>query len=198
MVGTIPLMVHGSTTARRYALLALYSASHALGAVVVGSTIAALGYFAMPHAVNNTRLLCFGILCFIFSLHEMRILRLPLPQFKRQVPKRWRRLPAAEGVCLYGALLGVGIGTRISSASYYAVLLWVLLAAPASQGLVAMVVFGLARAVPICFVSLFYRDRKADDLMCYLLGQTRFLHVLNGAVLLFVGVLLCKPWPGLP
>jgi cytochrome c biogenesis protein CcdA len=156
MAGTIGPMVHGTRIHNKVAMAMLFASAHLLGGAAVGVTIAAMGRWLLPAVLRTSRgeaLVC-SIGCLLFSLHEIRIIKLPLPQFRQQVPKRWRRL-GARGVFLYGSALGAGIGTRIVSASFYVVLIGVFFSGNVAFGTIAMLTYGLSRGLPIAISALF-------------------------------------------
>jgi methylamine dehydrogenase accessory protein MauD len=83
-------------------------------------------------------------------------------QRRAQVPAGWRGRFAPEVTStLYGAILGVGILTSISFASFHVLLLWTLLSGDVRSGAVMFGVFGLARAAPPVLLSPFLSDRQS-------------------------------------
>lgn len=190
MVGTIGPMVYGRTVFKRYTLLAVYTAAHMVGALAVGVPVALIG-IAMPDSLLARNSSTFAACCLLLSLREWGVIRLPLPQSKRQVPKRWRCWPTL-GILMYGGVLGAGIGTRITTASYYALLVGVMLSRDWRDAAIAMATFGLARAVPICILATMQFE-DAARYAAAVMDVRELIHVANGALLLSLGV-VCEPW----
>jgi len=80
-----------------------------------------------------------------------------VPSSRRQVDERWltRYRGWVYGVA-FGAQLGVGVVTVVTTATVYAWMIGCVLAGAASSGAVVGVAFGLARSVPLLLVA---RDR---------------------------------------
>jgi cytochrome c biogenesis protein CcdA len=195
MVGTIGPMVYGKTFAGRSLRVAVYAGASVFGAAVVGASIGLIGKSVRAveaSRMQNLSLACFSLCCFFLSLHELRLISLPLPQFPRQVPKTWRRL-STLGICLYGSILGAGIGTRIPTSSYYALIVGIFLMGRIWYGTVAMIVFGLARAMPICIFAAM-EIQQAEESLTSLFKIQELVHIVNGALLLWVGILLSSGW----
>jgi hypothetical protein len=77
-----------------------------------------------------------------------------VPQIRRQVPERWRRvMPLSAAAALYGLLLGLGFTTFVLTLAVWALAgVSVALGAPA-LGLAIGVGFGLGRALPVVVMA---------------------------------------------
>jgi len=190
MVGTIGPMVHGRAKGSKAAMVMLFWGSHSLGGGVVGATLALMGHWLLPDALRTSRLqtVVFIIGCLLFSIYEARIIKLPLPQFKWQVPKRWRRF-AGRGVVLYGSILGAGIGTRIVNTGFYVVLISVFLGGNVLFGTFVMVTYGLARGLPVTILA-FVPPARTMTFMIPVLAAQQLVNLANSAILAYLGVLL--------
>jgi hypothetical protein len=190
MAGTIGPMVHGEPALVKCSLFALYAAAHGLSGAIAGSSIALIGTALIlgPLKIQSQSIVLFSVFCIVLSLHEWRFIRLPLPQLERQVPKRWSRL-SGYGMVFYEAVLGAGIGTRISTATYYALLLGVLLSGRVMNGTVAMAAFGLARAFPVCVLAAL-RLRDTDKYLSILMNGKEVMHLVNAVLLVTLGMLI--------
>ncbi|HSC73664.1 MAG TPA: hypothetical protein VLB89_05820 [Gaiellaceae bacterium] len=124
----------------------------ALGAVAGGTAafgaLAALGGLVDAHGLALVAVL--GVAAAIADVRGRPI----VPQIRRQVPERWRRvLPLPVATLLYGVLLGLGFTTFV-----YAVALWALagiafvVASPQTGALMGLA-FGVGRALPICMLA---------------------------------------------
>ena len=192
MVGTIGPMVHGKRKLGKVAIPMLFAFGHSVGGAALGATTAMMGRLLLPGVVRTNRnetLIC-SIGCLLLAFHEMRIIKLPLPQFRRQVPKRWRRL-GGRGAFLYGSALGAGIGTRIVSSSFYVVMAGVFLIGDITFGIVAMTTYGLARGLPIAITALFPLT-VVDASLGPLLTIPEVVNLASAAILAHVGVFLWR------
>jgi hypothetical protein len=124
MAGTIVPMVHGRSVALKSWTICLYMLSSGVGGAVIGALFGSMGSYAgsVLSGGNPHSSALLGWTCVLCSFHEAKLLTIPFPQFRRQVPQRWRRLGCAS-VVLYGSVLGFGIGTRINTATHFALLL---------------------------------------------------------------------------
>jgi len=96
-----------------------------------------------------------------YAAREAGLVRLPVPQLRRQVPQRWREvLPLPATAVLYGAGLGVGFVTYVPVATLAAVAAAIALADPAS-GTVALAAFGAGRAIVLVAATMGLRDWDA-------------------------------------
>jgi hypothetical protein len=117
------------------------------------------------------------------ALREAGVLRIPLPDLRRQVPEPWRReKPLAVWSTGYGLILGSGFGTFQPVATF-----WVVCAGAIALGrpLVAalcLAPFGLGRALMAAF--------PGDDPLRRLAGAHRGLRPVNAAVLAAAALLL--------
>ena len=122
------------------------------------------------------------------ALRESGVLRIPLPDLRRQVPEPWRReKPLAFWSTGYGLILGSGFGTFQPVATF-----WVVCAGAVALGhpLVAalcLAPFGLGRAIMVAF--------PGDDPLRRLAGAHRLLRPVNAAVLAAAAAApACRRW----
>ncbi|MGH2805466.1 MAG: hypothetical protein ACRDL4_20880, partial [Thermoleophilaceae bacterium] len=107
MVETFTPAVCGSRTRQRVAA-ALFAASALATAAALG---ALLGLAGATLGADRAVLAAAG-LALLVAAREARLVRLPLPQSRRQVPERWRfELPLPVWASGYGAGLGAGFLT---------------------------------------------------------------------------------------
>jgi hypothetical protein len=184
MVETFTPAVCGSRLRERLAIalfaLAALAASAALGATLgfVGSLVG-----------TRPALIAAAALAFIAALREAGILRLPLPQSRRQVPERWQyELPLPLWSAGYGAGLGLGFLTFQPVATF-----WVACAAAlalgkpvAAAGCFAL--YGAGRA----FMAVWPRHREPSGPAAVerLVGRASFVPRANAIVLGLAVVLL--------
>jgi hypothetical protein len=191
MVGTIGPMVNGTSHLRKSRVIALFGAANIIGGAATGITFAFLGHILLwPSLTLDIKNPAFGTSCVLLSMIEVGLIRARLPQFRKQVPRRWRHWGGC-GTGLYGLVLGAGVGTRIVTLTYYALLLGILLGS-LRLGLVIGALFGLARAFPICLLSVIRVDR-ALQFTPMIVGSQDLMQLVNGAVLAALGMLLIRP-----
>src|SRR5262245_13524030 len=125
MVETFTPAVCGSRPRQRLAI-ALFAVAAILASAFLGATLGLLG------SLVGTRPALIGAvtLAFVALLREAGIVRLPVPQSRRQVPERWQyELPLPLWSSGYGAGLGIGFLTFQPVATF-----WVACAAALALG----------------------------------------------------------------
>jgi hypothetical protein len=174
----------GSRRRRRLAL-ALFAGGAILAAALVGALLGALGAL-LPG--GRATLVAVAALALAAAAREAGLLRLPLPQVRRQVPDSWRgSLPLPAWSSLYGAGLGAGFFTYQPVATF-----WVACAGAVAIGrpLVAaacFALFGVGRALMVVLPS-----RGADPALAAarLAGRAAAVRRLNAAALAVLGAAL--------
>jgi cytochrome c biogenesis protein CcdA len=145
MVDTFTSAGCGGRT-RRIIAVALFTAGAVVAAVALGATLGAIGA-ALP---GRTALGVAAAVAVIGALRELGVVRVPLPDMRRQVPEPWRRdQPLAVWSTGYGAILGAGFGTFQPVVTF-----WVVCAAAIALGspvasAACLAMFGLGRAVMV-------------------------------------------------
>lgn len=125
MVDTLTPAVCGSPSRRMIATL-LFSA----GAVAASALLGALLGIAGGAFDRTVALGLVAALAAAVAAREAGLVRLPVPQLRRQVPERWRRsLPLPVWSSAYGAGLGLGLLTHQPVAT-----LWVAMAGAVALG----------------------------------------------------------------
>jgi cytochrome c biogenesis protein CcdA len=151
---TVAPVVHG---VRRW-LVAV--AAFAAGSIIAGAGLGwALGWAAQRAGGGSVHgaWAAAGI-ALAYAAREAGLLRLPVPQLRRQVPQRWREvLPLPATAFLYGAGLGVGFVTYVPVATLVAVTAAIALADPAA-GMVGLAAFGAGRAIVLVAATAGLRD----------------------------------------
>ena len=184
MVETFTPAVCGSRARQRFAIvlfaLAAILASAALGAVLglVGSLIG-----------TRPALIGAAALAFLALLRETAIVRLPIPQSRRQVPERWQyELALPLWSTGYGAGLGVGFLTFQPVATF-----WVACAAALALGkplaaACCFALYGAGRA----FMATWPRRREPSGPAAVekLVGRASLVSRANAVVLALAVVLL--------
>jgi hypothetical protein len=184
MVEAFTPAVCGSRSRRRVAL-----ALFALGALVASAALGAtLGLFG---SLIGTRpaLIAAAVLALMTALREAGLIRLAIPQSRRQVPERWsQEWPLPAWSAGYGAGLGLGFLTFQPVATF-----WVACAAALALGRPALAaacfaLYGAGRA----FMAVWPLRRQPDGPAAVesLVGRAGLMGRVNAAVLLLVVLLL--------
>jgi hypothetical protein len=184
MVETFTPAVCGSRPRQRLAL-ALFALGALLASAVLGATLGLAG----SRVGTRPALLGAAALAALAALRELGLLRLPLPQSRRQVPERWRNeLPLPAWSFGYGAGLGVGFLTFQPVATF-----WVACAAACALGRPVLAAgcfafYGAGRA----FMAVWPRRREPDGAAAVerMVVRTPVMARANAAVLVLAVVLL--------
>ena len=184
MVETFTPAVCGSRSRQRLAI-ALFAVAALVASAGLGATLGFVG------SLVGTRpaLIAAAALAFFGALREAGVLRLPLPQSRRQVPERWQyELPLPLWSPAYGAGLGLGFLTFQPVATF-----WVACAAALALGNPAVAagcfaLYGAGRA----FMAVWPRHREPSGPAAVerLVGRASFVPRANAIVLGLAVVLL--------
>jgi hypothetical protein len=121
----------------------LHILASVLAAAAAGYLLAAIGGL-LPESLGMGLA---AAVCLLYATVELGWTTLPLPETGRQVPAAWRyRFPSPITATLFGALLGPGLGTRVASSSYVALLAVTVLVPRPQIGAILLGLFGLTRA----------------------------------------------------
>src|SRR5579871_2534787 len=149
MVGTIAPAVRGGNGAA----MASFLVGHAFAGAAFGALLGALG-LALPSS-PSLRWPLLAALAALAGLHDYGVVKLPLPQLRRQVPSEWRRrFSPSVAWFLYGVGLGSGVATRVPHAVYWVAAAAVALVARPLDGALLFAAYGLARGVVALAVSV--------------------------------------------
>lgn len=197
MVGTIICVVNADREkGRRADVLWLHLGGYVVGAAATGLIVGALGGLLRRQAPvelsSFTSLVAVGGAGLLYSLREMRLLKIPAPQTFRQVPARLRlQLPARLTALLYGLELGAGLSTHATVTTFYIAVMWILLVGDPALGALGMTAYGLGRALPIFLIGR--RPTSLDDssrMVNLLVSRKPLVHLVNGLALGFFGTCL--------
>jgi hypothetical protein len=126
----------------------LWVVAHVAGGLFLGAGLGAMGML-LPTRYQAAGVALLSILCLLWALRELQLIKLPMPQWQRQVQQHWLgRLPWNLLAVGFGVQLGCAVATRIKTAITYAALCAALLVGSPIRGAIIMGTFGLARALP--------------------------------------------------
>ena len=178
-------MIETISAPRRRTLLSC--ATFALGTCGGG----AVTFTCLAVALSNRISFAAAVLAVVAALVELRAGAV-VPQIRRQVPERWRRilpLPLATG--MYGILLGLGFTTFVLTFAFWALVGLSLLLATPALGFATGFAFGIGRALPILLIApIAHRPtgRRAVDAMAQRPGTLSALRRAEAVGLLAVAV----------
>ena len=167
--------------------------------MLLGGLLGAVGA-AIPlgPARHTWGVMLLGGLCVLYALHELRMLSLPYPQWRRQVPARWRsQFHPYLTALLFGVQLGVGYATFVSVATVYIVSLGVVVVGSVGYGAFLLGLFGVARAGLLAPLAWQVRTHRDGLRITHAIIATQpLVHLGNGWMLAFAsGSLLAASAP---
>lgn len=177
MVETITPAGCGSRK-RQLVALALFAAGAVVASAALGAALGLAGAAIGAGAALGVAL----ALAVLGALREAGVIRLPIPQSKRQVPERWRsELPLPVWSAGYGAGLGLGVLTYQPVATFWVACAAALALGRPVAGAVAFALYGVGRAA----VLLLPARRGADPAAIAerLVGRRRTLLRANAIAL---------------
>jgi sulfite exporter TauE/SafE len=150
MLSSISPLGEQARASRWWVTTAAYVLGSLVGGLALGALFGTLGS-ALPPSWRSSpwALALAGILLLVGLALDLGVGGLELPSWRRQVDEQWltRYRGWVYGVG-FGAQLGFGLVTIITSSTTYAVALLALLAGSPAAGLLIGGVFGLVRALP--------------------------------------------------
>lgn len=131
--------------------VAAYLIGSAVGGLALGLLSAMLGGLVPAHWRASPLVLCAVAVAMAVGLaFEARVVRRPIPSWRRQVDEQW--LTRYRGWVYglgFGAQLGFGVVTIVTSATTYAVIVAAALTGVPAAGAGIGGLFGLVRALPV-------------------------------------------------
>jgi cytochrome c biogenesis protein CcdA len=169
---------------------ALWVAGHCTGGVIVGAVLGAVG--ACLSLTEQTWTWIVASVLVLGALHHIGILRVPMPQMHRQVPRHWMFCLRPSWVAVgYGVQLGCAVATRITNFATYAALVSAMSTGSPIRGALIMAAFGFARALPAVVAGPFGYSPERSFAVAFRFGVwEEWLHKASGIVLLVVALIL--------
>lgn len=198
MFGVSGLRIHQSRQAgsSRWGITAAYAAwsaiwivAHLAGGAAVGSVLGLAGrWVPLPAGVTPWIL---AVILALGGLHHLGLIRLPMPQLHRQVPRGWMKWPLVWTALGYGVQLGSAVSTRISNFATYAALAASFLTRNPADGAITMMIFGIARALPAVLTGPMAHSPQRSFVLAIRVGEWEpHVHKYSGVVLLLYAALL--------
>jgi cytochrome c biogenesis protein CcdA len=168
----------------------IWVAAHAAGGSITGAMLGTVGMI-VPLKVQTYYCIITSILVF-GGLHHFGILRIPMPQAHRQVPRYWMvRWPLAWVAVGYGIQLGSAVATRITNFATYAALIAAISTGSPSGGALTMTAFGVTRALPAVLIGPFAGSPNRSLSLAFRVGEwEEIVHRIAATILLLVVLIL--------
>lgn len=150
MIGKITPLVEEAgrrvwTNAVAFHMLGLGLSSACLG-LVLGF---AGGILGMP-ALGVAAPVAWSLVAFVCGLRDVGLVPFPVLEFQRQTPGAWKCVFGAEWAAfLWGLDLGQGWTVRIPFATYFALVIWVILAGHPVVGAATLGAYALGKGLPV-------------------------------------------------
>lgn len=167
MVGTINSIGYGVREHRVNTSLI----AHAVGNLAGGATIATACWLCgipVRNLVSSESwlLVLVGALAGVYALREAGILRAPMPQLRRQVPRSWsRRFPPEVFSVSFGFLLGLALPVHVQAGSLYPVIALAAVSESYTLALLLGLAYGAGRFLPLVSLELMRRRRGWTSLL---------------------------------
>jgi len=165
--------------------LGVHAAGYALGALVLGGLLGAVGVWLLPAVPRQALLWLLGAMGLAYGLHQLGFLRVPYPQRRAQVPHDARyRFPMWVIGLLYGFALGMDYLTYVQTPILYIATGSALLSGNLMWALAAIGIFNLGRFLPMLVNLLPVSDRAVQR---WLARHQEHAVLLDGGLLIMAG-----------
>ena len=190
--------MEGTETYRRWIQRAtVYALSMTAAGAVTGVAFAASGAGVSTVWSGMTMLLAgvLGAFALAYALHELELLRLPVPGRHWQVPDDWARIGFYRSAVVFGGTVGFGVFTRVSFALLPILFAWLFVSGNILYGAAAGLVWGATRAVSIYSSAWSRGPEDVSQLNQRLMRLAAPAHQVTGLLLAtFAAYLLIAPY----
>jgi methylamine utilization protein MauE len=189
MVETISPVVHGGR-ARWLGTLALHTLGAAGTAALFGAALGWIGG-SLGAPWQRAGLLALAAVAAFYSLGALTRLRAPVPQLRRQVPDWWRTyFSRSFAALLYGAGLGVGFLTYLSTGAFVVVAFAAAASGRPAIGALIVAPFGIVRGLSAVVAWRSVTQERSRALVDRLVSRSRAARrIANGIALAVVATL---------
>ncbi len=165
--------------------LTLHGLGYAMGAVILGSLLALVGYALGLQNHIETGAIVLASIAVIYGAHQFGFLKLPYPQRRCQVPHDARqRFPKEAIGLLYGFSLGLNYLTYVQTPILYIVTGLAALSGNIMTAITLFLVFNAGRFLPMLVNLLPVTDRSVT---AWLAQRQEQAATLDGALLVGAG-----------
>jgi hypothetical protein len=197
MVATITPVGHGGRRVGWAAGVALHAGAAGTSAALLGSALGGLGLL-LGAPWGGPGLLLVALVALAYGSRELLGVPVPLPEARRQVPEWWRTAFAPPvTAALYGFGLGVGFLTHLRHGTLVAVGAAAVVMGDPVLGAALIAPFGIVRGLTAVTAGGGTTSERVGRAVARLedLGATRWPQVVNGAVLVALGVVALRTAP---
>ncbi len=164
------------------------------GAIGVMLAMAGLGFSALVDDSMAPLAIGLGAIALAYAIHELGLIRLPVPGRDWQVPAHWVRNRFYRSAAVFGGTVGLGIFTRVPFASLPVLFAWIFVSGNIWYGLAAGLTYGAVRAVSIYSSTNVEGTEQLVELNERLMGIAPSFHQVTGlALAAFAVYLLLAP-----
>jgi hypothetical protein len=167
--------------------VAWYVAAATAAGALTGALLGAAGSL-LPTGARLALATLLALVAAVPAALEVAGRRCRLPQRDRETPKRWAFAGPRAWALRNGTSLGIGAGTRIGFAAWYAVPAGCLLVASAPFGALLYGLYGFTRAAAVLPIMLAARRDSGRRVTGWLFARQRVARRLLGADLLVLAI----------
>ena len=137
-----------------------YTLAGCVSAALVGLSLGVMGrsIFGGP---RKSILYGVSLICLVLAAREIKLLRFPLPESKRQTEKTWVHtfgfVPASA---MWGFHIGLGFGTRMTHGGFLGLCTLVVALADPLTGILLTTLYWLSRALPVWIAPMIWPTRS--------------------------------------
>lgn len=164
---------------------AMHGAGYALGALILGTLLGAIGAILGFAGFGTAALVMLALVGLIYGAHQLDFLRVPYPQRRAQVPHDARvrfSKPVVGG--LYGLALGLDYMTYVQTPLLYLVTLAAALTGNIPEAIALIALFNLGRFLPVAASALPVNDYQ---IQAWLSRNQERAAMADGAILVALG-----------
>ena len=136
-----------------------------------------------------------GAVALAYALHELELVRVPVPGRDWQVPADWVRTGFYRSAAVFGGIVGFGVFTRVPYAALPILLAWLFVSGDVQVGVLVGLVYGATRALSIYSSAPYREPADVVRLNQRLMQLAPLSHLGTGlALAAFAAYLLAAPY----
>lgn len=140
--------------------------SYTVSAVFAGGIIgfvSTLFIFLLTFWVpNQIKELVILVIFSLLLLHELKIIKLKLPQNQWQIPSSWLIYKSQKNMIIWGVILGAGIFTYIPNVSFYLLYIYLGFFYLPNEAILFGMLYGFSRVLPSIIYVLWKTNLRND------------------------------------
>lgn len=167
----------------------MYGLSAGVAGAVFGLMITTALYLLTFWIPMQLKLWFLLVMISVYMLREFKLVQVPVPQMKWQVPTSWLIHTPKWNMCIWGTILGAGIFTYNPHSTFFLLHLTLGLLYNPLLGLIIGAVYGIGRVLPTFLIAVLQKRSRGDKLSPILqqlpeLGK--WSYVFHGLLLLML------------